>query len=116
MEVTNVLADLERAGAVLTVEAERLRVQAPAGVVTPERREAIKRQRDALIALVVVANEAHALDRLDHVLGDDGAEPEPIVAQRSDNVPPLECIGRRVCSVVGVCDRDVAGNPCRVAA
>ena len=123
MEATRVLADLEAAGAVLAVEGRRLRVMAPAGVMTPVRREAIKRERDELIALLVAQNEAHALERLDDVLGPVVAE--QVAARRCgeasagsgalDYVPPGECIGPRVCRHLGPCERYAAGQPCRVA-
>ena len=46
------LAELRRSGAVLSVEADRLRVGAPTGVLTPERRAAVAATKDALLALL----------------------------------------------------------------
>ena len=77
MDAPALLVDLRAAKADLWIDAGRLRVKAPAGVLTPERREAIAADRDALLALLVEEADEWALDRLDAALGDDGWGPEP---------------------------------------
>ncbi len=49
-EAALLLADLRGAGALLSVEAGRLRIRAPRGVLTGTRLAAIEAQRDALLA------------------------------------------------------------------
>ncbi len=80
MSAAALVAELRSAGVVLAVEGERLRVNAPRGVLTPEQRAAIATEKDAVMALLMAEADALALDSLDAVLGDDGAEPEPLPA------------------------------------
>ncbi len=78
MDARALLADLRALRAELWIEAGRLRVKAPQGVLTPERRAAIAAHRDALLALLIEEADAWALDRLDAALGDDGRGPESL--------------------------------------
>ncbi len=77
MTAAALVAELRRAGAVLTVEGERLRVNAPRGALTPERSAVIAAEKGTLMAFLVAEADALTLDRLDVALSDDGAEPEP---------------------------------------
>ncbi len=77
MDALALLADLRAAKADPWIDGGRLRVKAPAGVLTPELQTAIAAERDALLALLVEEADAWAMSRLDDVLGDDGSDPEP---------------------------------------
>jgi tubulysin polyketide synthase-like protein len=57
MSARQLWTDLERAGVTLTAAAGKLRVSAPAGVVTPAMREQLAEARDELLALLA-ASEA----------------------------------------------------------
>lgn len=60
MSTAALVAELRRAGAVLTVEGERLRVNASRGALTPERSAAIAAEKGTLMAFLVA--EADATD------------------------------------------------------
>lgn len=60
MTPLDLLAELERRNVKLTLSGDKLRLNAPAGVLTPELKEAVRRQKPALIALLE-AQEAKRL-------------------------------------------------------
>ena len=95
MDAMTVVAELRRAGAELTVEGGRLRVGAPAGVLTAERSATVAAAKDAVVALLVAEGDAAALDAVDAALGDDGAAPpepddDPVLAATVANVLALD--------------------------
>jgi hypothetical protein len=86
-EAEALLADLLAAGAIPVMESERLRIEAPPGVLTPSRRQAI-----------------------------EGALPElrAIVASRYRS--RQECTARRPCRRMSICAEPVDGRPCGIPA
>lgn len=100
MTAAALVAELRRAGAVLTVEGEHLRVNAPRGVLTPERSAAVAAEKGAVVAWLMAEADALALAGLDAVLGDDGADPElpaavdPTLAETVANARALHPIER----------------------
>lgn len=66
-EVAELVRALRTAGTEFWVEAGRLHVRAPAGVLTPERRTVLTTHRDAVLALVVAETGVHAQDPPDAV-------------------------------------------------
>ncbi len=96
MSTAALIAELRRAGAVLSVEGERLRVNAPRGVLTPERSAAVAAEKAAVMELLMAEVDTLALDALDAALGDDGAEPEspptadPALAETVANARALD--------------------------
>ncbi len=60
MTPLDLLAELERRNVKLTLAGDKLRLDAPAGVLTPELKDAVRRQKPALIALLE-AREAKRL-------------------------------------------------------
>jgi hypothetical protein len=52
MSPAKLLAELRRAGALLTINGERLAIEAPAGVITAETREQLARQKSELVSLL----------------------------------------------------------------
>lgn len=60
MTPLDLLAELERLNVKLTLAGDKLRLEAPAGVLTPELKETVRRQKPALIALLE-AREAKRL-------------------------------------------------------
>ena len=98
MDAPALLAALRAARANLWIDGGRLRVKAPAGELTPERRTAIAAHRDELLALLVAEADAWALDRLDEVLGDDGSGPE---VPRCGLTAPRQALPYGVCADCG---------------
>ena len=60
MNTLDLLAELKRLNVKVTINGDKLRLEAPAGVLTPEMKEAIRQQKPALIALLE-AEEARRL-------------------------------------------------------
>ena len=61
MTALELLMDLRRAGVVLSANGDRLAFDAPAGAMTPARREAIRLHKAELLALLVLPEELATL-------------------------------------------------------
>ena len=60
MNTLDLLAELKRLNVKLSLAGDKLRLEAPAGVLTPELKEAVSQQKPALVALLE-AQEARRL-------------------------------------------------------
>ncbi len=119
MTAASLLHELRDAGVALVIDGDRLRVTAPSGTLTADRRDAIARCRDELLALVGSERDALALCDLGAALGDDGPDYglAEIVAATAPALysPPAACFAELACSRLGPCERRVAGQPCLVS-
>ncbi len=84
-DAIRLLAELRDVGALLTVEAGRLRVRAPRGVLSETRREAIEAQREGLLA-ALSSPSVPELNRLDSVPASSG----PLLDETVANALALE--------------------------
>lgn len=105
MDCLALVMEARAAGSTVVTDAGRLIVRGP--------------KRAAELAQRLIANKPAVLAALDELsaerLGvwwDDRvpADSSPIL-----HLPPRECIGPKVCSRIGFCERHAADNPCRVA-
>lgn len=62
MTPLDLLAELERRNVKLTLAGNKLRLEAPAGVLTPELKETVRRQKPTLIALLEVQEAKRLLE------------------------------------------------------
>jgi len=103
----DIIGAVAAAGGALTVDGDSLRCRARRGALPPEFAVAVRTHKAELIAAVVAAEEARALDRLDGWRAADGAEPEPpstaapfapldpeIAADEAGKRPRTEIVGR----------------------
>ncbi len=99
------LTHLVEVGVSLVVEGDRLRAQAPKGVLTPALRNAIARYKPDLVALVSAGA----------TLPDAAwwAKMRRAVAPRVYDAPP-GCSVWLACSRLGPCERHAARRPCLV--
>lgn len=86
-EVETLLAELLAAGAIPRMEGERLKVDAPSGVLTPERRQRIAAASPELRA--IVASRWRSRE---------------------------ECVARRPCRRMAPCAEPIDGRPCTIPA
>jgi hypothetical protein len=82
MTAAALLAELQRRGASLTANGDKLRVEAPVGTLTPDIREALVRFKPALLAILNDLDEPGTCEHVAH---------DPELAEWYRENPHLTC-------------------------
>jgi hypothetical protein len=123
MDGLMLIEEARAAGLDVAADGDRLVIRGPKAAA-PVASRLIERKPEVLAALAIEwrmrPDYEFALDQADEDLAEQGTTDQGWDAALARSyapvlrLPPAGCLGPRVCSVVGPCDRHAAGRPCLV--
>ncbi len=120
MSATEMLSDLTRRGVRLQVVGDRLRLDAPPGVLNSDEINALATAKAEILAALANGGPEEANDagsRWPPLQADADAFDRNVRASYAPvlHLPPPGCLGPRVCARIGPCERHAASASCEVA-
>lgn len=119
MSATEMLSDLTRRGVRLQVVGDRLRLDAPPGVLNSDEINALATAKAEILAALANGGPEEANDagsRWPPLQADADAFDRDVRASYAPilHLPPAGCVGRHACSLLGPCERHATGASCLV--